>query len=380
MIGVGIIGTGTISDKHIEAYQIFHNRCKIVALCDTIQEKAKDKKEKFHLADAKIYSELEKMLQDEAVQLVSICTPPFTHAASAICSMRKGKHVLVEKPMASSLEECDEMLQVQKEMGCCLATVAQNRYEPDHKRLKSLLTMGAAGKILFGQAESYWFRGLDYYNVWWRGTWEKEGGGCTLNHGVHQIDLLNWMLGSPQTVTAVLGNVAHDNAEIEDVSAAIFTYESGAIITMTTSLVTHGEGQRLVFQCEKASLASPWEVKCNGANSEGFPVRDETAKEKIYALLEEIPECRYTYHIGQVDQVLLRLEQGSVDGEEGKAGRLALEVITAIYQSGLTGHNVRLPLSRESPFYTKDGILTHVRKFNEKGFAASIGAAIEGNE
>lgn len=363
MIGVAIVGTGIISEQHIKAYKMFADRCEILAVCDIFPEKAKTQKEKYNLKNAIVYEDYHQMLERKDIQLVSICTPPFTHASCAIDCMQRGKHVLVEKPMASSLDECDQMIQTQRKTGSFLSVISQNRYTEENQKLKKLLASGIAGKIYFGQVESFWFRGHSYYDLWWRGTWEKEGGGSTLNQAVHQIDLLNWMMGRPKTVTAILGNVAHNNAEIEDVSAAVFTYENGAMVTLTTSLVTHGEGQRIILQCEKASLSSPWDVKCSSSTPSGFPERNTEMETLIRKAYDAMPKPVYTGHAGQIDNVLHFLETGEQAVEGSRDGRLALEVITAIYQSGFTSKTVSLPIDMNSPFYTKKGILANVRNF-----------------
>lgn len=93
------------------------------------------------------------------------------------------------------------------------------------------------------QIDSFWWRGHCYYDLWWRGTWEKEGGGCTLNHAVHHIDMLLWMMGLPESVTSVLSNVAHDNAQVEDLSMSILRYPR-SLAQLTASVVHHGEEQR----------------------------------------------------------------------------------------------------------------------------------------
>lgn len=366
MTGVAVIGTGVISESHIEAYLAFQDRCRIIALCDLVPQKAEALKEKYHLKDTAVYSDCKEMAERSDICLVSICTPPFTHGESAVICMKAGKHVLVEKPMASSLEECDEMMRVQRETGCYLGVISQNRYLRDNRSLKSVIASGAVGKVLFGQVESLWFRGREYYDLRWRGTWEMEGGGCTLNHAVHQIDLLNWIMGTPRTVTAVLGNTAHDNAEVEDVSAAILTYENGALVTVTASLVTHGEGQRLSFQCEKAGVASPWKVVSSRSAPTGFPVENEAFEKQLQTRYRELPPPRYTGHKGQIDTVLRFLECGELPPESSADGRLALEVITAIYQSGFTGQTVALPLSGDAPLYTKKGFMANGKHFYEK--------------
>ncbi|MFQ8717398.1 MAG: Gfo/Idh/MocA family protein [Enterobacter hormaechei] len=123
-------------------------------------------------------------------------------------------------------------------------------------RLKAALDSGLAGKICHAQVDSFWWRGHCYYDLWWRGTWEKEGGGCTLNHAVHHIDAIQWMLGFPSEVVAMMTNVAHDNAEVEDLSAAIFKYPSGALTQLTASVVHHGEDQKIIIQGDKARISA----------------------------------------------------------------------------------------------------------------------------
>ncbi len=94
------------------------------------------------------------------------------------------------------------------------------------------------GPIVHTQVDSYWWRGHSYYDLWWRGTWEKEGGGCTLNHAVHHIDLFQWMNGMPAEITAITSNTSHDNAEVEDLSIAIGKYENGSLAQITSSVLS----------------------------------------------------------------------------------------------------------------------------------------------
>ncbi len=366
MIGIAIIGTGVIAEAHIEAYLAFRNQCKILALCDILPDKAKRQIEKYRLTKAAVYSSYQEFLAIPEINLVSICTPPFTHAQIAIECMEAGKHVLMEKPMASSLAECDEMIAAAKRAGRYLSIIAQNRFIPDNWKLKSILSSDFIGKLLFGQVESFWYRGVGYYDLWWRGTWEKEGGGCTLNHAIHQIDLLNWIMGLPKQVTAVVGNVAHNNSEAEDVSAAILTYESGAIVTLTSALVVHGEGQRLIFQCEKAGVASPWQVKASRTTVNGFPDLNPAFTRKLQQYFDELPAPEHLRHEGQIGDMLRCIQIGGQPVASSMDGRLAIEVVAAIYKSAFTRATVTLPLKEDDPFYTKQGLLASVSHFHEK--------------
>ena len=205
MLNVAIIGTGNISPAHINAYLKFPERCRIVALVDIIPEKARDKNERFSL-NAEVYDSHKSILDREDIDLVSICTPPYTHASIAIDFLKNNKHVIVEKPMASSLEECDAMLEAAKTHNKVLSVIAQNRFKNPVYRLKHILESNKLGRVLHAQVDSLWWRGYAYYDLWWRGSWEKEGGGPTLNHAVHHIDMLCWMIGLPEEVLAFLSN------------------------------------------------------------------------------------------------------------------------------------------------------------------------------
>ena len=121
------------------------------------------------------------------------CGSSREHAPIAIKALRAGKHVICEKPMAGSLEECDQMIKAADENGKLLSIVAQNRYKTPHMKTKQLLDAGAIGPVLFATINSFWWRGENYYDLWWRGTWEKEGGGVLVNQSVHQLDLLLWL-------------------------------------------------------------------------------------------------------------------------------------------------------------------------------------------
>ncbi len=173
MLKVAIIGSGAISSSHIEAYLQFKDRCKIVALCELYPEKAEARRKQYGL-DAKIVHDYKELLQD-SIDLVSVCIPPYVHAQVTIDFLNAGSHVVVEKPMAASLKECDDMIEAAQNSGKLLSVIAQNRFRNPIMKLKQVLDSGMAGNILHAQVDSFWWRGHCYYDLWWRGTWEKEG-------------------------------------------------------------------------------------------------------------------------------------------------------------------------------------------------------------
>lgn len=369
MIRVAIVGTGNIAHMHMEGLLTFPERCKVVALCDIYPEKAEAMKKKYGL-DCEVFNDHRAMLASGVnIDLVHVCTPPYVHCEIAVNSMNAGCNVVVEKPMATCLAECDEMLEAEERNHVTMACIAQNRFRNSIYKLKKTADSGLAGKICLAQVESAWWRGHCYYDLWWRGTWEKEGGGPTLNHAVHHIDMLNWLEGRlPEEVMAMLTNVMHDNAEVEDLSLACLRYEDGSLAQITSSVVHHGEEQGITLQCADARISAPWEVKAEVSQGNGFPKPEGNAEliEKLETYYREIPDLVYEGHTGEIDDVLTALETGGRPLITGVDGRRTVEVITAIYLSGFSGQKVKLPIQKENPGYTFEGILKNAVHFYEK--------------
>jgi predicted dehydrogenase len=365
MLKIAILGTGAISDSHLQAYLDFKDRSQVVALVDLYPEKAREKASKYGLK-ASIYKDVRELIAGETFDAASICLPPFAHAESAVALLQAGKHVLVEKPMATCLAECDAMIAAAESSGKLLAVVAQNRFKTPMMKLKAILDSGMAGKILHAQVDSFWWRGSRYYDLWWRGTWEKEGGGCTMNHAVHHIDIFQWMMGMPEEVQAVSLNLAHENSEVEDFSTAVLRYPDGRVGQITASLVHHGEEQRLVFQGERAKVAVPWEVVASNQLENGFPEGHSELADELQTRYESLPSVTREGHPGQIENFVDAIEGRGRLLVDGPAGRRTLELITAIYQSSHLHQTVRLPMQPEDPFYTREGTLANARHFHEK--------------
>ncbi|WP_284646025.1 Gfo/Idh/MocA family protein [Paenibacillus silviterrae] len=365
MLNVAIIGAGAISSAHINAYLKFPKRCRIVAVSDVYPDKARSRIDQHKLDGAVAVADYKELLTMD-IDLVSVCTPPYTHAPIAIDFLKAGKNVLVEKPMASSLQECDAMNEAARESGRLLSIVAQNRFTPPMMKLKSVLESGLMGPIVHAQVDSFWWRGHCYYDLWWRGTWEKEGGGCTLNHAVHHIDALLWMMGAPTELQAFMSNTSHDNAEVEDLSIAMLRFSSGALGQITSSVVHHGEEQQLIFQGKEARVSAPWKVKASSSTSNGFPKPNAELEEQIQYLYDRLPELKHEGHAGQIDNVLTALETGAPVLVDGYAGKNTLELITGIYKSASTNEKVVFPLLPGDPFYTSEGVREHAVYFYKK--------------
>ena len=356
MIRVAIIGTGGIAHEHMKAWLTLKEHCRVIALVDIIPGKAQRFMEEFCM-QCDTYENHEDILSRQDIDLFDVCTPPFVHAQISINALRSGKHVICEKPMAASLAECDEMIRARDESGKVLSVIAQNRFRKPIRDLKALLDSGIAGKVRHAEIDSFW----------WRGTWEKEGGGCTLNHAVHHIDMLGWMMGLPQRITSVLANTGHDNAEVEDLSVSVLEYP-GALATVTASVVHHGEDQKLVFQCEKARLSAPFDCFASQPMPNAFPLKapDPAFEKQVRDYLASLPPLPYEHHTGQLDNVLTAIETGGQPLIGGEDGRRTIELITAIYKAGSAHAPVSLPLEKDDPFYTVEGIRRGVPHFYKK--------------
>lgn len=370
MINVAIVGTGNISNAHIQGLLTFPERCKIVAMCDIYEEKAKELVQKYELKDVQTFDAHEKMLASGIkIDLVHICTPPSSHAEIAINCMNAGKNVLVEKPMAPSLKECDQMLEAERRNKVVMGCIAQNRFRNSIYKLKKMLDSGLAGKLRCAHVNSLWWRGHCYYDLWWRGTWEKEGGGPTLNHAVHHIDMINWMQGElPVEVTSMLANVMHDNSEVEDISFAALHYRDGSVGEVTSSVVHHGEEQGIVLQCEDAKIAAPWSCAAEVTQPNGFPVKEHNGEliTKLNEYYDSLDDLQYEGHTGEIDNVLTALENGKRPMITGFEGRNTVELITAIYKAGFEKKTVTLPIEPEDEYYTVEGFQKHAVHFYEK--------------
>ncbi|WP_378950600.1 Gfo/Idh/MocA family protein [Pelosinus sp. sgz500959] len=236
---VALIGCGRISYKHIDA--LVHNcsEVELVATCDVVIENAEEKardyiqkmqKASFEVHMPRMYSDYNKMLKDEQVDIVTICTKSGNHAEISLACLSLKKHVLVEKPMALSTQDADAMIECARDHGVKLCVAHQNRFNLPVQKLRQAVEEGRFGKIFAGNARILWNRNEDYYaQAPWRGTYTQDGG-CLMNQCIHNIDLLQWMLGGDMAeIQAMIANYIHPYIEAEDYGSIQILFHSGAI-------------------------------------------------------------------------------------------------------------------------------------------------------
>src|SRR6187549_1458223 len=219
--GFGIVGCGMISSFHARAIADVRG-AKLVACFDTRQPAA----EKFASEhDCKAYTDLNAMLADPKVQIVTIATPSGAHMEPAVAAAKAGKHVIVEKPLEITLKKCDRMIEACEKAGVQLGAIFPSRFHDSSLKIKKAIEGGRFGKLTLGDSYVKWFRTQEYYDSGaWRGTWALDGGGALMNQAIHSVDLLTWLMGPVVEIQAKTATLAHERIEVEDVVVATLQF------------------------------------------------------------------------------------------------------------------------------------------------------------
>jgi predicted dehydrogenase len=216
-LNFAIVGCGRIAQRHAEH---IGNVGKLHAVCDVVESRAKDLAA---LYEAASFTSIEQMLNSCAsdVDVVAVCTPNGLHAEHTIKAFKASCHVLCEKPMAISVQDCGAMIQAGEHANRRLFVVKQNRYNPPVVAVRELLKSGRLGKVYSAHLNCYWNRNADYYRDSWKGSLELDGG-CLYTQFSHFIDLLYWLVGDVKEVTAMTSNFCHQGiVEFEDAGSAL---------------------------------------------------------------------------------------------------------------------------------------------------------------
>lgn len=327
-INFAIIGCGRIAQRHAEH---IHNLGKLVAVCDIVSEKADQLASKYQ---ATAFSSIEDMLQANLdIQVVSVCSPNGLHAAHTIAALRAGFHVLCEKPMALSVQDCGEMIKEAEKANRRLFIVKQNRFNPPVAAVKKLIDEGKLGKIYSAQLTCFWNRNPEYYENSWKGTKALDGGTLYTQFS-HFIDLLYWMVGDVKDVTAFTGNYQHQGIiEFEDTGTVTLKFYNGAIGTINYSVNSYDknmEGSLTIFG-EKGT------IKIGGQYLNELEYQSIEAYE-IKDLPPGNPPNNYGKYFGSMSNhdkvyknVIEVLQNGGVIATNGFEGLKTVEIIDKIY-------------------------------------------------
>ncbi|MFF8765775.1 Gfo/Idh/MocA family protein [Nocardiopsis dassonvillei] len=359
-IRVAVVGSGGIArGRHLPALAALGGRVEVVALADPDASRVAATADEWGVPGR--YTGLDALLRAESPDLVIVCTPPVAHKDAVITALDAGCWVWCEKPPALSLAEYDETCAHEGGGsgpgasgpggggGPFVSYVFQHRFGSGAERLRRHLAEGTLGRPLVGVCNTLWFRAPDYFEVPWRGRWATEGGGPSMGHGIHQMDLMLSLLGDWSEVTAVMSTTAR-STETEDVSMAIVRLESGATVSVANSLLSPRETSYLRFDFEHATVELEHLYGYDNAHWRWTPaphVRDADAVAS-WPPVEDEPSS----HRAQLAALLDAMERGERPRASGPDGRRALELVTGMYRSALTGTTVRRrDLTPDDGFY-----------------------------
>lgn len=340
-----LIGCGRIAVNHIKA--VVNNNLEMVAICDLIPE-AIDVlfKKTEYKGDPKRYTDYKLMIAENPdLELVSVATDSGVHAEIVLYCIDIGLNVIVEKPMAMSMKDADEIVRRAEEKHVKVSVCHQNRFNVAVQQMRSALEKGRFGKLSHGSINVRWNRNKGYYDqAPWRGKWASDGG-CLFNQCIHGIDLLRWMMGDEvDEIYGVTKQQFHDYLECEDIGMAVVKFKNGAVGTIegTVNVYPQNLEETLYLFGENGT------VKVGGTSTNNIDVwnfADENAEDiNNKGLQEQTSNVYGNGHIALFADVMDAIKNDRKPYVDAVAGRNAVEMILAIYQSAAMGKPVKLPL------------------------------------
>ncbi len=358
---IAILGCGKVAHLHAKAIRNLPN-----AKLAGVWSRSISTAEKFGLEyNVPFYNEIEDLVKKENIDLVIVCTPHPFHLEPAERAAKAGAHVLVEKPLASTLDDSDKIISACKRAGVKLSVISQRRWYEPIQRVKKAIDAGKIGKPVFGTINMLGWRDKAYYDSdEWRGTWKMEGGGVLVNQAPHQLDLFLWFMGEIEEVYGLWRNLNHPYIEVEDTAIAIVKFKSGAIGNIIVSnsqkpgiygkVHVHGEnGSSLGAQTEGgamfiAGMSSILEPPVNDIWSvPGEEKMLDKWKEEDMAHFNSIDPMVF-YMERQIEDFLKAMNENQEPLVTGEDGRRTVELFTAIYRSTRDNKPVKFPLQPEN--------------------------------
>jgi len=330
-----IAGCGAIAPLHIAALNDLN--IQVSAVSDPDSSKTKK------YQDAIAYTDYESMIDAGGFDVLHICLPHYLHAPAATYAMERGINVLCEKPMATTMEDAEEMIKIAKANNVNLGIIFQNRYNPGSQLIKKALDSGVLGKPLNGWLKVTWHRNEKYYTEsGWRGKWETEGGGVLINQSIHTFDLINYFMGGkPNYIEASIANRAHPSIEVEDVAEGIIAYgkpeDEVKVSFYATTIFPYDAPVMLELICEKGRITMT-------GDSAVIEYSDEKIEKSTPEDDKSLPPGTKSYwgvsHSKQIKafyESLAKNEKPEIDGE---AAIITQKLINKIYESGKSGIRV----------------------------------------
>jgi len=340
MLNIGIVGCGRISRRHADLLGMGQiTGARLVSVCDIDIDKAKVVSDRYNVP---AYTDMDKMLCDEDIDVVVVLTPSGLHAKHVINLAKHGKDIMVEKPMALTLEDADSMIESCDRNNCRLFVIKQNRFNVPVVKLREAYEKNRFGKLVLGTVRVRWARHQSYYDQdAWRGTWSMDGGVLT-NQASHHVDMLEWIMGDVESVFA-RSTTALVNIEAEDTAVVILKFKNGSlgIIEATTatrpkdlegSISILGEKGNVVIGGFAVNEMQSWAFEEEQAGDNNILKKYSVNPPNVYGFGHKA----YYKHV--VDCIL----NGGQNLVDGLQGRKSIELISAIYESVETGKEVFL--------------------------------------
>lgn len=340
MINIALIGCGRIAKRHSE---LLGNKqivgAKLSAVCDTDEDKARAIGTQFNVP---YYTDMHQMMQKEELDAVTILTESGNHSKHTLEVAKYGKHVIVEKPMALTLEDADNMIKACDLAGSKLFVVKQNRFNVPVQKLREAVKEGRFGKLILGTVRVRWCRPQAYYDQdSWRGTWGLDGGVLT-NQASHHIDLLEWMMGDVESVFAK-STTALAKIEAEDTAVVTLRFKNGALGVIEATTATRPKD----LEGSISILGENGTVEIGGFAVNQMKTWNFTEStpedEKVLTEYSVNPPDVYGFgHKAYYEHVVDCIANNTQQLVDGLGGRKSLELINAIYESIETGKEVFL--------------------------------------
>lgn len=343
---IGVAGAG-VGAAHIEAFATLPDMYDVQALCDIDGSRCHEVADRLGIANRD--TDFAQLLSRD-LDIIDIATPSSLHYAQAVQAMRAGFDVILEKPVARSLAEVDSLAEIALETGQRIFPVFQYRFGHGIQKLHHLLRKGIPGRPSVATAETHWYRDKSYYDAGpWRGTWDREMGGCFTTHAIHIHDLLCEVLGKPISVHARKAHRINGN-ETEDMGILSLEFDSGAMASSSLTLGSRQQTSRMRFCFENLVAESGLHPYNPGHEPWSFPHDDESEAQRIQAELADFdaqPE-RFTGLFHRLHQACTADAPLPVTLADA---RRSIELLTAVYWSTHSGETVSLPLASSHPFY-----------------------------
>lgn len=345
--GFGIVGAGMISHFHANAIAGIEN-ARLLGIYSTNKIKS-DQFASKHNCTA--YDTLNEMLSQPEIDIVCICTPSGIHLEPAVASIEAGKHCLVEKPLEITIERCDKIIEAAQKAGVKTGVIFPSRFYGASRQLKKSIDEKRFGELVLGDAYVKWSRSAEYYQSGeWRGSWKYDGGGALMNQGIHSVDLLQWYMGSVESVQSVSANIRHKDIEVEDTIVSTIKFRNGALGTIECSTgVFPGALKRVEIMgtsgtaiLEEDHLIQ-WQFEQESKEDED--IRNAMQQGTIsHGGASNPADISFVGHQKQIEDFIHAIETDGTPLVDGNEGRKSVEIVCSIYESARLGKMVELPL------------------------------------